>query len=199
MGFISFLLSWKYYPISLEISIPLEFGILTIFTLFFSFAGIKSNLQNQFREKMIDFIEENKNFSRNKIDILLSIIDKRQKDILSLLGDMGKTFRLCIYFGIAIIPLLFLNDYFKSISFEMFIGILVLSQLWGLFINVHRFKEFYELDLEEEIEEQKLRFEKVNIAAHEGNYEILQQILKKKKGLWGNLKSNLLSLFKFKF
>ena len=164
----------------MDATLTLEVGILTIFTLFFTFAGIKSNIQNEFKHQILQYIRDN-NPADEEIDYILSNMSKRQSSVIRLLEDIGRTFRICIYLGIVIIIGLVFNNFLKYGWLQFIIILFLLIQLWGLFLNVHRFKVFYELDLEEEIEEHKIRLKFINKAISEKNYEILENINDKRK------------------
>ena len=196
MGFFAVLVSIPYKEIPLEVPITLELGILTIFTIFFSFSDIKSRIKEGF--------QNNKNtyplISKEEEDTFISFMDKLQNQMFELLEVMGDTFRTGIYGGLMLLLLIILNGFLKLgfIQIVTLVGILI--QLWALGLNVHRFKTFYELDSEKEFKEQQLMFESINKAANIGNYEILTDILKKqsqKRGVFRSIKDNIISLTKF--
>ena len=148
--------------LNLETSITLELGILAIFTIFFSFAGIKSNIQNEFRQTTIQFLDKYK-LTKKVLDFVTSTMDKKYKIVTNLLREMGRTFRFCIYIGLPIIIVLIINEELKLLWLEIIILLAIVTQIWGIFLNVHRFKTFYELDLEEELNEQKTLLDVINI------------------------------------
>ena len=197
--FFDLFLNIPYKEIPLEVPITLELGILTIFTIFFSFSDIKSRIKEGFQDNK--YHRGGHSFkNQEELDTFVSFIDKLQTQMFELLEVMGDTFRTGLYGGVVLLLLIMLNDLFVKLSFiQLIILFGILVQLWALGLNVHRFKTFYELDSEQEFKEQQLVFESINKAASIGNYDILNDILKKqnrKKGLWISLKDNLLSLIK---
>ena len=196
MGFFAVLVSIPYKEIPLEVPITLELGILTIFTIFFSFSDIKSRIKEGFQNKKDTYPLT----SKEEEDTFISFMDKLQNQMFELLEVMGDTFRTGIYGGLMLLLLIILNGFLKLgfIQIVTLVGILI--QLWALGLNVHRFKTFYELDSEKEFKEQQLMFESINKAANIGNYEILTDILKKqsqKRGVFRSIKDNIISLTKF--
>ena len=197
MGIFAVLVNIPYKEIPLEVPITLELGILTIFTIFFSFSDIKSRIKDGF--------QKNKDVypltSKEEEDTFISFMDKLQNQMFELLEVMGDTFRIGIYGGLMLLLLIISNDLFLKLGFIQIVTLFgILIQLWALGLNVHRFKTFYELDSEKEFKEQQLMFESINKAANIGNYEILTYILKKqsqKKGIFRSIKDNIISLIKF--
>ena len=137
--------------------------------------------------------------NRKEADYMFSVMSKRKYFIINKLENIGGTFRLCIYIGIVVIIGLILNNFWKLGIIEYGIILLFIIQSWGLFLNVHRFKEFYELDLEEEIEEEKINIESLNKAMIARDYKILTQTPNERKNsLFQGLILDLKSLFKIK-
>ena len=106
------------YRFDLDAIITIEIGVLTIFTLFFSFASIKSQLQDQF-EKQTSFLvgQIRKQFGKKKkstADLITSKINRFSTELLNeidlKLDVMGKTFRIGIYSGFFLIALILLNE-----------------------------------------------------------------------------------------
>src|SRR3989338_2776326 len=172
-------------PYSIEVSIALELGIITIFTIFFSFAGIKSNLQSEFKGKIELLRKDYKDkISKANLDYTISKLNQKYFYLGNLLTISGQTFRICIYFGIVSILILGVYAYIKwVILFHFFLAILLL-QLLGLYQNVHRFKEFYELDLEREFHKEKTYVDLIHSAFKSKDYDSIKQFGKKEKGVF---------------
>ena len=186
-------------PFSIEMSIALEIGIITIFTIFFSFAGIKSNLQSEFKDKIELLREQYKNkVSKANLDYIVSKLNQKHFYLGTLLTISGQTFRICIYFGIFSILILGVYEYLKwVILFHLFLMILLL-QFLGLYQNVHRFKEFYELDLEREFHKEKSYLELIQRAFNIKDYDFIGQFSKKEKGIFRRFFMDVRSLLRFK-
>ena len=98
---------------SIDIAMTLELGIITIFTIFFSFAGIKSNLQSEFNEKIEGLRKQYKTtINKTNLDYLISKLRQKYFFITTLLKISGQTFRICIYLGILALVLLGFYEYF---------------------------------------------------------------------------------------
>lgn len=189
---------------SLEVVITLEIGLLTIFTLFFSFTGVKSYIQREFQEFEKGI---NGNNQRQKSDYLNSIFNKKKSQIMLRLDDLGRTFRTCIYLGLASLVVVLINEVINYILINIFLEILFLLflslQIWGLFRNVRRFKWIYSLDLNEELKAYNLKFDGFKQDLKEFVKEMNPEKFKKlnifeetEESLMVSLKKDIKSLFK---
>lgn len=129
--------------------IGIEFGLLTILAIFFSFSGIKSILNQEYHEKRN--LLKDSGLKQDQLDFVVSRMDKKLRRAFVILESMGRTFRICIYLGIPAILLLILYQYTQTAFVHVIFYFLVCIQLWGVFVNVYRFKNVYELNLGEEI------------------------------------------------
>jgi len=204
-----------YHLVNLETILSYEIGILAIFTLFFTFVGIKSEVNKKFDTMLKRNGQKNEvgsELTPEQIDIVNTRINKRRTSILGLLDDMGRTFRINIYSGLVSIVFLFIllkiqDDFPKtSGAFEVIILFIFAIQLFGLFLNVRRFKKIYSLDIYEELERER----SIYLALAEGLKEIqekmdekrlkhLQRKLARLKENWiQSLYKDIKSLFKIK-
>ncbi len=186
-------------PISIDIIITLELGIITIFTIFFSFAGVKSNLQSEFNDKIEELHKGYKDkISKANLDYLISKLRQKYFFITKLLKISGQTFRICIYMGILALVLLGFYKYLNLLVIYHFILLVLLLQLLGLYQNVHRFKEIYELDLEREFHKEKSYLELIQSTIKYGDYDAIGKLSKKEERLFKRFITDIKSLFRFK-
>ena len=186
-------------PFTTEMSIALELGIITIFTIFFSFAGVKSNLQSEFKDKVESLREQYKNkINKANLDYLISKLNQKYYFLGELLTISGQTFRICIYFGIFALVVLGAFQYLKLVILYHIFLVILLLQLLGLYQNVHRFKEFYELDLEREFHKEKSYLDLIQSAFNIKDYDSIGQFSKKEKGVFKRFVTDVKSLFRFK-
>ena len=96
------------------------------------------------------------------------------------------------------IVLLAMNYYwFKTTSLDNVFFIFFAIQLYGLGVNVHRFKKFYELDIEEEYRKLDKQWENISFVVsklRKGETFPVDNLIKEKrdgllKCLWNNIKS----------
>ena len=100
-----------YHLVNLQTILSYEIGILAIFTLFFTFVGIKSEVNKKFDTMLKRNGQKNEvgsELTPEQIDIVNTRINKRRTSILGLLDDMGRTFRINIYSGLVSIVFLFI-------------------------------------------------------------------------------------------
>mgnify|MGYP001572193896 CR=1 FL=1 len=186
-------------PFNTEVFIALELGIITIFTIFFSFAGIKSNLQSEFKDNIDSLREQYKTkIAKSNLDYLISKLNQKYYYLGKCLTISGQTFRICIYLGILAIIILGIHSYLELVVFYHFFLAILLLQLLGLYQNVHRFKEFYELDLEREFHKEKEYLELIQSAFNIKDYDSIGEFKKKEKGVFKRLISDIKSIFRFK-
>jgi len=184
---------------SIDIAMTLELGIITIFTIFFSFAGIKSNLQSEFNEKIEGLRKQYKTtINKTNLDYLISKLRQKYFFITTLLKISGQTFRICIYLGILALVLLGFYEYFQLIVIYHFFLFILILQLLGLYQNVHRFKEIYELNLEREFHKEKSYLDLIQSAINYKDYDLIGNLKKRKEGVFKRFAIDIKSLFRFK-
>ncbi|MEK6932566.1 MAG: hypothetical protein AABW56_02105 [Nanoarchaeota archaeon] len=184
--------------VSVETIITLEVSLLAIFTLFFGFTGLKKIIKDEF-ENNIKFVNEFFKKNKGAKDFMFSKMERSYSKTLKLLKELGKTFRSCIYLGLANIVIIILNEYLSIILLEIIILAIFFYQLIGLCINVHRFKKIYELDLQAEFDDAKDLIGAVDKTYNEKNYSIIEDYNKKKeRGIIYCLFDDIISVFRFK-
>ena len=189
---------FTFVPLSVGITIPLELGIITIFTIFFSFAEVKFNLQSEFNENIETLRKQYKDkISKKNLDYLISKLRQKYFLIVRLLKISGQTFRICIYLGIFALVLLGIYEYIQLIIIYHFFLAILLLQLLGLYQNVHRFKEIYELDLEHEFHKEKYHLDLIQTAIKYQDFYLIGQLNKKKAGIFKRFIMDIKSLFRF--
>jgi len=185
-----------FFP-NVDLPLASQLVMLTISTLLFGLAGLRQNIQNQFSNNNSEKGSKS-DTSNEKGDFIQSKINKIRQETLESLTKMGKTFRACIYLGIISIVLLAMNYYwFKTTSLDNVFFIFFAIQLYGLGVNVHRFKKFYELDIEEEYRKLDKQWENISFVVsklRKGETFPVDNLIKEKrdgllKCLWNNIKS----------